>query len=60
MDLDAATVMRPKLVRIGNNCYRRLDLTPDGVIEDYNLKQVNQRSGQFSSSKIVNTSIYIF
>ncbi|XP_054169117.1 activating signal cointegrator 1 complex subunit 1-like [Oppia nitens] len=29
-------IMRPKLTRIGDFCFRRLDIVNDGVIDDYN------------------------
>lgn len=35
---ETTKVMLPKLVRIGNSCYRRLDCDPDGQIDDYSTR----------------------
>lgn len=34
MDVEASTTMRPKLIRIGDTCYRRFDCAADGIIQD--------------------------
>lgn len=37
MSKDISAVMYPKLIRIGDACYRRMDCEPDGVIVDLSL-----------------------
>ena len=50
MDLDSSAVMKPKLIRIGDSCYRRMDMKADDNIfvyrnlhHDKNLKNLQNK-----------------
>ncbi|XP_075589808.1 activating signal cointegrator 1 complex subunit 1 isoform X2 [Dermatophagoides farinae] len=37
MDYNASFAMSPKLIQVGNSCYRRLDCNPDGIIDNLTI-----------------------
>ena len=54
MDISDIDIMRPKLTRIGNMCFRRLDVPNDGVIDDFND---NEFSRQNVSTKVIDDNV---
>lgn len=58
MEYNGSYSMSPKLIRVGNSCYRRMDCDNNGIIDDF-THMTQSKSKSFHTNNQGKNSFYL-